>query len=61
VYFSRGEVNPLVAAPVAIGVLCGSWIGTRLMVRLHTRTLRLLFFPILAYIGITMIARGLGR
>jgi uncharacterized membrane protein YfcA len=61
VYFSRGEVNPLVAAPVALGVLCGSWIGTRLMVRLRTRTLRLLFFPILAYIGITMIVRGLGR
>jgi len=61
VYFSRGEVNPLVAAPVALGVLTGSWIGTRLMVRLRTRTLRLLFFPVLAFIGITMIARGLGR
>lgn len=59
VYFSRGEVNPLVAAPVALGVLGGAWIGTRFMVRLRTQTLRLLFIPVLAYIGIVMIIRGL--
>ena len=61
VYFARGEVNPLVAAPVALGVLGGAWIGTRLMLRLRTRTLRLLFVPILAYIGIVMLMRGLSR
>ncbi len=61
VYFSRGEVNPLVAAPVALGVLGGAWIGTRLMVRLRTQTLRLLFVPVLAYVGIVMIVQGLSR
>ncbi|MDR7522007.1 MAG: sulfite exporter TauE/SafE family protein [Armatimonadota bacterium] len=60
VYFARGDINPLVAAPVALGVLGGAWIGTRLMLRAHPQTLRVLFIPILAYIGVTMIVRGLG-
>lgn len=59
VYFARGDVNPLVAAPVALGVLVGAWIGSRLMVRTHPQTLRVLFVPLLAYVGMTMVARGL--
>jgi uncharacterized membrane protein YfcA len=59
VYFSRGEINPLVAAPVALGVLLGALIGTRVMVRLRSQTLRLLFVPVLLYVGIAMVLRGL--
>jgi uncharacterized membrane protein YfcA len=59
VYFARGEVNPLVAAPVALGVLVGAGIGTRLMMRLGTGTLRLLFVPLIAYVGVAMVLRGL--
>ncbi len=61
VYFARGDINPLLAAPVALGVLTGAAIGTRLMLRIPTRTLRLLFIPILAYVGIEMIVQALGR
>jgi uncharacterized membrane protein YfcA len=59
VYFGRAEINPLVAAPTALGVLAGAWIGTRVMMRLRTQTLRLLFIPVLIYIGLAMVARGL--
>ena len=31
IYFSRGDVLPLVAAPVALGVLLGAFLGTRLI------------------------------
>jgi len=59
VYFARGEINPLVAAPVALGVLVGALVGTRVMARLRSQTLRLLFVPVLLYVGIAMVLRGL--
>jgi uncharacterized protein len=60
VYFSRGDIHPLVAAPVALGVLAGAWGGTHLMERLRNTTLRKLFVPVLAVISVEMILRGLG-
>jgi hypothetical protein len=59
VYFSRGEINPLIAAPVVLGILAGARIGARLLARLHPQTLRILFVPMLAYIGVAMLVRGL--
>lgn len=60
VYFSRGDIHPLLAAPVALGVLAGVAGGTRVMPRLHSTTLRKLFIPVLAIVAVEMIARGLG-
>ena len=60
VYFARGDIHPLVAAPVALGVLGGAWAGTTVMGRLRSTTLRKLFVPVLAVIAIEMILRGLG-
>ncbi len=58
VYFSRGDIHPIIAAPIAIGVLCGAWVGTRVMGRLRNTTIRKLFIPILALVAVGMIARG---
>jgi uncharacterized membrane protein YfcA len=64
IYFSRGDVPPLVAAPVAPGVLLGAFLGTRLMTRLMTRlsnkALRLIFLPVMAVIALEMVLRRLG-
>ncbi len=60
VYFVRGDIHPLIAAPVALGVLAGAWAGTTVMQRLRSTTLRKLFVPVLAIVAIQMIARGLG-
>src|SRR5205823_8598079 len=32
IYFQRGDIPPLIAAPVALGVLLGAFIGSRLLV-----------------------------
>lgn len=61
IYFWRGDVMPLVAAPVALGVLVGATIGARLLPRLPNRTVRLIFLPVLAVLGLEMVLRGLGR
>ena len=60
IYFSRGDIPPLIAAPVALGVLLGAFIGSRLLVRLSNKTVRLIFLPVMAIIAIQMVMRGLG-
>ncbi len=59
VYFARGDVKPLVAGPVVLGVLLGSVLGARLMMRLKSSTIRKFFLPIIVYTAIEMIYRGL--
>ena len=58
IYFSRGDINPLVAGPVALGVLIGAWVGTQIMERLNSKTLRLIFIPVLIYIALEMLWKG---
>lgn len=58
IYLTRGNIDPQIAAPVALGVLMGAAIGTKVMQRLKSTTLRLLFIPILLYVSIEMILKG---
>jgi uncharacterized membrane protein YfcA len=58
IYFQRGDIDPLIAAPVALGVLAGATLGARTLVRLSNTTLRKLFVPVLAIIALDMIVRG---
>lgn len=59
VYFVRGDVKPLVAGPVALGVLAGALVGTRIMVRLKGTTLRKIFIPVLLAVAVQMLWKGL--
>jgi len=60
IYFSRGDINALIVAPVAMGVLAGAYLGSILMARMRNTTVRKLFLPIVVYLAISMILRGLG-
>jgi uncharacterized protein len=60
VYFARGDIHPVFATPVGIGVMVGAVVGTRLMARLRNTTVRKAFLPVLAYLALSMILRGLG-
>jgi uncharacterized membrane protein YfcA len=60
VYWSRGDIHPLLAGPVAAGVLIGAAAGSAVMARMHSRTVRTIFLPVVAYLALSMIARGLG-
>jgi uncharacterized membrane protein YfcA len=60
IYLGRGDVDPRIAAPVALGVLAGATIGARLLPRLSNRRVRLIFLPVLVAIGLETLARGLG-
>jgi len=58
IYFQRGDINPLYAAPIALGVLLGATMGAKTLARFSNATLRKLFVPILAAIAIEMLIRG---
>ncbi len=60
VYFVRGDINPFIAAPVAMGVLGGTVIGTHVMTRLRSESLRIIFAIVLVVTAAEMLAKGLG-
>lgn len=60
IYFSRGDILPMVAAPVALGILIGALVGARLLAHLSNKTLRLIFIPVIAAAAIEMILHGFG-
>jgi uncharacterized membrane protein YfcA len=60
IYLSRGDVDPRIAAPVALGVLGGALIGARILPHLSSSTVRRIFVPVLVLIGLQTLARGLG-
>lgn len=58
IYLTRGNIDPKIAAPVALGVLLGAAVGTKVMQRLKSTTLRLVFIPVLLYVSVEMIMKG---
>ena len=59
VYFVRGDINPIIVAPVATGVLIGAMGGSRLLGRLHGTTIRLVFVAVLLWVSGEMLLKGL--
>jgi hypothetical protein len=60
VYFIRGDVNPFIAAPVAMGVLIGATLGTRVMMRMRSTMIRRVFIVVLVFVALQMLVKGLG-
>jgi uncharacterized membrane protein YfcA len=59
VYFMRGDVQPFVAAPVAVGVLLGAKLGSRLLGRLPNHVIRVAFVAVLLLSATQMLWKGL--
>ena len=60
VYLFAGDVLLFVAAPVALGSMLGSLLGSQVQFRARTGALRYLFLVVLGVAGVSMAARGLG-
>jgi uncharacterized protein len=58
VYFARGDVDPFIAAPTALGVLAGSLLGARLIRRVHHTLLQIAFTVVLIVIAAQMVREG---
>src|SRR5271157_1324903 len=60
IYFARGDVNPLIIAPVALGILLGATIGARFLVRARNPTIRKIFAVVLAFAALEMVLSAFG-
>lgn len=58
VYFFNGSILPQVAVPLALGILVGATIGSRIMQVLPARWIRIIFVPIMLYIACSMLYKG---
>jgi uncharacterized membrane protein YfcA len=58
IYFMRGDINPFIAAPVALGILLGTVAGTHLLLRLRGAAIRKVFLIVLIVVALQMIWRG---
>jgi uncharacterized membrane protein YfcA len=59
IYLSRGYVDPTIAMPVMLGVLGGSLIGTRILVKARVSTLKSVFVLVIVALGCEMIYSGI--
>ena len=60
IYFARGDVNPLIVAPVALGILIGAAIGARILLKSRNPTIRKAFALVLAVAAAQMILSATG-
>jgi uncharacterized membrane protein YfcA len=59
IYFARGDIRPLVAAPVALGVLAGAVVGAKVLPHLTTATIKKIFLVLLVGVAVEMLLRGI--
>ncbi len=59
VYLHRGYIDPGLAMPVMLGVLTGSLLGAKVLIRAHTKWLRLGFSAVIVLLAIEMLYSGL--
>jgi uncharacterized membrane protein YfcA len=60
IYFSRSDIPPLIAAPVALGILVRALVGDRVLARLSNRILRIIFLVVIVVAAVEMVLRGVG-
>ncbi len=58
IFYLGGYINPFIAAPVTLGVVVGSTLGTRVLVRSRNATIRKVFVPIIIILAIEMLLHG---
>lgn len=59
IYLSRGYIDPGLVMPVMLGVLAGSLMGARILIKVHTKWLRLGFSLVIVLLAIEMLYNGL--
>ncbi len=60
IYWALGYIQPFLIAPTVVGILVGSYFGSKALNRVRGPRLREFFMIILAIVGIEMILRGFG-
>lgn len=60
IYFFSGMIQPVIAVPIALGIIIGSSIGARVMQYLPAKLIRQIFIPFVLLMALQLILKGLG-
>jgi hypothetical protein len=58
-YFKAGYIDFILLPFITLGVLIGSWIGTKLLMKLKDNTVRFIFIIFISYLGARLLLEGL--
>ncbi|KMQ69555.1 permease [Chryseobacterium sp. FH2] len=61
IYFQRGEIIPVIVAPVLIGVVVGSFIGSKTLMVSKTKKLKTFFAIVITILSIYMMYNGINK
>jgi len=61
IYLNRGYIDPVLSMPVMVGVLIGSLIGAKFLLRSRTKSIRLVFAIVITLLAFEMIYNGLAK
>jgi uncharacterized membrane protein YfcA len=59
VYLARGYVDPGLSMPVMLGVLAGSLLGSHILMKAETKSLRIVFSVVILVLGLQMLYQGI--
>ncbi len=59
IYLARGYIDPGLSMPVMLGVLAGSLLGTKVLVKAHPKWLRRVFSIVIVALGAEMLYKGM--
>jgi uncharacterized protein len=59
IYLTRGYIDPALAMPVMLGVLAGSLVGAKILIKAQTKYLRLGFSLVIVALAIEMLYNGI--
>ena len=58
VYLQRGYIDPVIAMPIVVGVLIGAFVGSKVLMKVRVRPLRILFSVVITILALEMIYNG---
>ncbi|MBT2620457.1 MULTISPECIES: sulfite exporter TauE/SafE family protein [Chryseobacterium] len=61
IYFQRGEIIPVIVAPVLVGVVVGSFIGSKTLMVSKTKKLKVFFAIVITILSLYMMYNGINQ
>ena len=61
VYLEAGLIDAQLAAPVILGVFLGSFLGSKVLIGITNRLIRMAFLCVLVVLGVELILHGLRK
>ncbi len=59
IYMNRGYIDPVLSFPVMIGVLIGSLVGAKILLKAKTKSIRIVFALVIFVLALEMIYNGI--